>query len=92
MNKRWSYYTTPCILVSVIAFIVAVIGLASIEEGEGFSIVFLFFFFPASFILMTVDWLVKKITKGNLLYIWIIEIILIIIGVMCLPGFRISGC
>lgn len=92
MKKPWLYYITPLIFVSVFAFILAIIGLADIDEGEGWSIIGLFLFFPVAFILLTIDWLVKKITKDKLLYIWIIEIILLGIGLMCIPELRLSGC
>ena len=36
---------------------------------------------PALFILIGVDWLVKTITKGKILYIWIIEVVLIAIAI-----------
>ncbi|HEY8896685.1 MAG TPA: hypothetical protein VIM79_17800 [Niastella sp.] len=88
MKKHWLYYITPCTLASVIVLIFCIMGLA---EG-GFGIIPFFFGLPALCILIALDWLVKKITKGKLLYIWIIELILVVIGVMCIPQLRLSGC
>lgn len=46
MNKYWLHYITPCILASVIAFIMAVAGLASIDDGECYVFVFCLCSFP----------------------------------------------
>ena len=88
MKKSWLYYITPCIMAAAIVLIFSIMGLA---EG-GFGIILFVFCLPALCIFIALDWLVKKITKGKLLYIWIIEIILIVIGVMCVPSLRLSGC
>lgn len=88
MKKHWLYYITPCIMASAIVLIFCIMGLV---EG-GFGIIPLFFCLPVLCVFIALDWLVKKITKGKLLYIWIIEIILVVIGVMCVPGLRLSGC
>lgn len=92
MKKTWLYYITPCILAAVIAFIITIIGLVDVSQSGDFDIILVFFFLPALCMFLGLDWLVKKIINGNLLYIWIIEIILIVIVVICFPDFRISGC
>lgn len=92
MNKHWLYYISPCILAAVIAFVITIIGLVDVSQSGDYGIILVLFFLPVLCIFLGLDWLVKKITKGNLFYIWIIEIILIVIGVMCFPDFRISGC
>jgi hypothetical protein len=79
-------------LASVIAFIATVIGFVSLNQSGGYSVILVVLFLPALLILLLVDWLVKTFTKGKLLYIWIIEIILIAIGLICFPEFRMGVC
>lgn len=87
MNKHWLYYISPCILASVFAFVFTLIGFISLGQSGGYSIILVLFFLPALCIYLVLDWLVKRITKGNLLYIWIIEIILVAIGLLFLQDF-----
>ena len=92
MIKPWLYYITPCILAALIALFFTIIGIVDNSQSGGYSFILVFFFLPALCICIPLDWLVKKFTKGKLLYIWIIEIILMIIGLMCFPSLRVSGC
>ena len=79
MKRSWLYYISPCMLAIVICVIGIIAGFASMQSSGGWSYILVIIFAPAIFILLGVDWLVKTITKGNILYIWIIEVIVIII-------------
>jgi hypothetical protein len=92
MKKHWLYYTTPCILASVIAIIISIIGIIDVSQSGDYRIILVSFLLPTLCISLGLDWLVKKITKDNLLYVWIIEIILIVIIYRFLPVGRLSGC
>lgn len=46
--------------------------------------------FSALLILVAVDWPVKRFTKGNIIHIWIIEAILISIGLYFFPELRVT--
>jgi hypothetical protein len=82
MNKNWLYYISPCILASVICVIGIITGLAALQSSGGWSFIAVMIFGPALVILFVADILVKMLTKGNLLYIWIIEIIIVIITIL----------
>lgn len=84
MNKHWLYYISPCILASVICIIGIVTGLASMQSSGGWSFISVIIFGPALAILLVADFLVKMLTKGNLLYIWIIEVIIVVIMILWL--------
>ena len=81
MKRHPLYYFSPCILVAIVVLVKIVIGF----QGLIFFINLKFYtpiieIFSALFVLVVVDWPVKKFTKGNVIYIWIIEAILITIG------------
>lgn len=92
MKKHWLYYITPCILASLLALVFTIMGLVDSNYSGGNSVILVFFLLPALLVLLLADWLVKSLTKGKLLYIWIIELILVVIGLMCLSQFRMGGC
>jgi hypothetical protein len=82
MKRSWLYHISPCILGIVICLIGIIAGFTSMQSSGGWSYVLVIILAPAILILIGVDWLVKTITKGNILYIWIIEVIAIIIMIV----------
>lgn len=84
MNKHWLYYISPCILASVICAIGIFEGFAKMESSQGWSFIGVVILIPALAILLVVDFAVKVLTKGNLRYIWIIEVIIVIIMILLL--------
>lgn len=79
MNKHWLYYISPCILASVICVIAIIAGFAGMQSSGGWSFIAVIIFGPALGLLLVTDFAVKVLTKGNLLYIWIIEAIVVAI-------------
>ena len=82
MKKHWLYYISPCILASVICIIGIVAGFAGMQSSGGWSFIAVIIFGPALAILLVADFLVKILTKGRLLYIWIIEVIIVVILIL----------
>jgi hypothetical protein len=81
MKRHPLYYFSPCVLVAIVVLIKIIIGF----QGLMYFISLRFYtpiieMFSALLILVAVDWPVKKYTKGNVIYIWVIEAILISIG------------
>lgn len=68
----------------MICVIGIVTGLASMQSSGGWSFIAVIIFGPALAILLVADFLVKMLTKGNLLYIWIIEVIIVVIMIIWL--------
>lgn len=84
MKKHWLYYISPCILASVICVIGIITGLVGMQSSGGWSFIAVIIFGPALAILLVADFGVKVLTKGNLLYIWIIEVIIVVIMILWL--------
>lgn len=81
MKRHLLYYFSPCILVAIVVLIRILIsfqGLMQFVSWRFYSP--LIEIFSALIVLVVADWPVKKYTKGNVIYIWIIEAILISIG------------
>jgi len=79
MIRALVYHFSPCVIAAIISLIGIIVGFA--ESSCGWSFLFLIILVPALFILIGVDWLVKTMTKGKILYIWIIEVVLIAIAI-----------
>ena len=60
---------------------VILVSLSSIEKSGGWSYLGAIIFVPALFVLLLLDFIVKLIFKTNTLYVWLIELTLIIIGI-----------
>jgi hypothetical protein len=82
MKKHWLYYISPCILGMVICLIGIIAGLADMQKSGGWSWILVYLFGPALLILLVADVIIKIITKGKVLYIWITEVILIAIMIV----------
>jgi chromate transport protein ChrA len=81
--KQRLYHISPFIIAAVILLIVIVIGFVLLRHS-GWEVLFLIFYLPVFFALLGIDWLIKLITD-NTLYVWIIEIVLIITAYFWLP-------
>jgi hypothetical protein len=81
MKRHLLYYFSPCILVAIVVLIKIVIGFQGLMQFVSWRFYSpLIEIFSALIVLVVTDWPVKKYTKGNVIYIWIIEAILISIG------------
>lgn len=79
MKRSWLFYVSPCILAAVICIMAIVFGILGKESSGGWSYLLVIIFLPGLFILLLADFLIKALTKGNVLYIWIIEAVVIAI-------------
>ena len=89
MKRPWLYYISPLVLVVVVSLFPIVMGLAA-----DFNLMVLIIFIPIV-LLLGVDYFIKWVTHGKILYIWIIEAILVVLFFVLLShfgNFRISGC
>lgn len=81
MKRHPLYYFSPCILVAIIVLVKIVIGFEALIYTIGLKFYSpVIEIFSALLILVVADWPVKKFTKGNVIYIWIIEAVLVSIG------------
>ena len=75
MKRPWLYYLSPCMIASAICVVEIIAGL---RLGEW--VFFYFLIFGTSlFILLAVDLFVKAFSKGKILRVWLIEIVVVII-------------
>lgn len=82
MKKDWLYYISPCALAAVLCVIGIIQGFVQMRSSEGWSFLAVMMGIPALFILLLVAFVIRMITKGRVLYIWIFEIIAIAILVI----------
>jgi uncharacterized membrane protein YtjA (UPF0391 family) len=88
MKKHWLYYFSPCIIGIVISLIAVVAGFAGMDSSGGWSYVLVILFLPALIILVVADVLIKLLTKGKVLYIWILEAVVVAILIIWLEYYR----
>lgn len=80
MTKKWLRIFSPCIIgaISLSAFIVW--AWLKRNETQGWSMLAAYAFLPLLLVLLVVDVFAKLFFKSNNLYLWITEIILMIIA------------
>jgi hypothetical protein len=83
MKQSRLYHISPFIIAAVVTLIVIIVGYVMLRH-TGWSVIFLIFYGPVLFALLGIDWFIKLITD-RVLYIWIIEIILIVIALIWIP-------
>lgn len=72
MKRHWLYYVTP--------FIIGAVGcLVPIAKGGGglYGGIVVIIFVVAGLLLLGVDYFIKTLTDGRVLYVWIIEVVLL---------------
>jgi hypothetical protein len=79
MKKHWLYYFSPCVIGIVISLIGMIAAFAGMQSSGGWSYILVIIFLPAILILIVADLLIKTLTKGRVLHIWIIEAVVITI-------------
>jgi hypothetical protein len=90
MKRHWLYYFSPFILVAIASLIPIGKGLAEMNKHESFGVIDVFMNGAALLLLLGVDRLIKNLTNGKILYIWIIEasIVLLLVGLFYRSSFR----
>ena len=95
MKRPWLYYFSPFMLAAIASLIPIVLGLTEINKHESYGVIVVFVFVAVLLLLLGVDYFIKTLTNGRILYVWIIEGLLLTILFVWLfntSGFRISGC
>jgi hypothetical protein len=84
-KKLWLYYVSPCVIGIVLSLLVMIFGLT---QGQWW-IFFVFIFGPAFLVCSLATLIIKAVTKGNVLYVWILESI-VVAGVFIWTNYRMS--
>lgn len=94
MKRPWLYYFSPFMLAAVASLIPIGQGLAEINKHESYGVIEFFVFVGVLLLCLGVDYFIKTLTNGKILYIWIIEasIALLLVALFYGSSFRISGC
>jgi hypothetical protein len=87
MKRPPFYYISPCLIAAAICVIGIVWGLAYIKGSDGWSLIFVVMFASALLILLIADLVVKLLVTKRVLYIWLIEIVLVVIAVFVFKPF-----
>ena len=83
MKRPWLYYFSPCIIASVICLIGVITGLAEMKGSGGWSFLLVILFGPAILIFLVADLIVKSVMKERVLYIWLMEMLIVAIIIIC---------
>ena len=80
-TPRWFRMLSPCVLAIGFCCIVIITSILNIDKSGGWSFGGIIVFLPALFLLWIVDFFTKAILKDKVLYIWIVELLLVSIGI-----------
>ena len=79
--NKWVRIISPCVIAMAYCIFNIIFGLIELEKSGGWSLLAVIIFFPALIVLMVSDLIVKFIIKKTL-YVWLIELVLIAIGII----------
>ena len=83
MKRRWLYYGSPFMLAAPFGLIPFIMLIGMHDPGlASWGALFLVVFIPGTIVLLVLDIVVKLLTGDNILYIWIAELIMIIIALV----------
>ncbi|MCS3798797.1 hypothetical protein GGD38_004167 [Chitinophagaceae bacterium OAS944] len=82
MIKRWLYYITPFILASLFCLFGVYAGYSGDQEGDRSSGFAMIVYGCVLVMLLIADYLVRRVVNGNVLHLWILELI----GLVALVG------
>jgi hypothetical protein len=74
MKKHWLYYISPCTIAAVFLLLALIDGVVDLG-GPGWVLVWPFVLLWL--LVLGLGFIIKTLTKGNVLYIWIFESILV---------------
>lgn len=95
MKRPWLYYISPIILLTLLAVIFLVLGIADMNKHESHEIIEVSVYAFVILLLLGFDYFIKWITNGRVFYIWLIEAVIIGLLYYLLinsGSFRLSGC
>lgn len=75
MKKHWLYYLSPCILAALFCLFGIYAGYNGDQEGDRWSGFAMVIYGCVLVMLLIADYLIKHVTKGNVLLLWILELI-----------------
>lgn len=88
--SKISRITTPFIIASAFCLFHIVAAAIDIDRSEGWSFIGIMIYFPALLILLSLDFIFRITLKDKTLQLWIIETILLIIGIWYFVNFIIG--
>jgi len=79
--NKWFRILSPCVIAIAFCIFAIFLGLVDLEKSGGWSFLIVIIFFSCVIVLLLLDFIVKLIFKKKRLYVWLIELVLIIIGI-----------
>jgi len=83
-NKEMFRLITPFLIAMGVCLFKIITNFIDIDKSEGWNFIELIFYLPAAFILFALNFLIKLIFKDKIFFIWLVEVILLIIGIWIL--------
>lgn len=78
--KKALRYLSPCILAVIFCLLAIITGYAKMESSGGWSYLAVIIFLPVLITAVIIDIIVKLIFKEKILYIWLVEIVLLVVA------------
>src|SRR5688572_7445330 len=72
---------TPFVIATTFCLFNIIAAIIDGDKSEGWSFIGFMIYLPTALILLSLDFIFKVILKGKTLHLWIIEIVLVIIGI-----------
>ena len=72
---------TPFLIATAFCLFKIIAAAIDIDKSEGWSFIELMIYFPTALILFALDFISKVVFKSKILHLWIIELILLSIGI-----------
>jgi len=79
MLKKILYFLSPCVVVILFCIVVMIVSWFQLEQSGGWSMLGVIIFLPVLIAAIIADLAVKLTLKKRLPYVWLTEIILLII-------------
>ena len=77
MKKNWLYIISPCVLAIAFSLIMIIASAVEYKQSGGWSMIGVFVFVPVFFILILIDFVIKKLIGQKVLLIWVAEIVVL---------------
>lgn len=76
-SSKWFRILSPCVLAMGFCCVAMITSFLNIDKSGGWSFLGIIVFLPTLFLLWITDFITKAISKGTILYIWLVELLLV---------------
>lgn len=81
--RKWAYIYSPCVISMMLVLIGVVVAYFDLRKSQGYSAIWFMLLLPTFLLLFVVDRLLKRFVKSAG-YLWLIQIIFLMVALCCL--------